>query len=514
MNPFDFAQSLGFDKNQIVEFLKKANPSISQGLTQALQAGYTTDQVFQFLSKSLPGKVDKKMAKRAFGGVTEADVMRQPENVPRQEGGTAAPLIGGLVGAGVGLATGGVPGAVLGGMAGYNELNKLTKSYEDHIQSGGSIPFLDFVTKLAGGATLAGVAGAQAKKLQGAASEYLKSAKPQEEQVTPPPPPQDTRAYAERAMENVDYQNLSKEQQKRIKTLHFGLNKLEERGLPFESKSVQNVLKKIDSIVSGEGLPVREQETMRFEKEYEKQPEIEVPEVKTPKQEKIKPLSGEGDESLIADAFHGIFEPKDIEPYKPEKQRKIAPLKTALKSSNVRGATFDEESGKMRIVFGSKEGRKGGTVYEYENMDKETFEKMTGGKSRPITEGSNKFGIWFSKKDPSIGAAFSKFIRKSPEDFPFKQIEKNAYNVDEKQIVESDRAFIASDLFAPFQKQRQRGRSVVEAKALKDMVPQVKDMDNDFVADMVDFLKDQLKGKLKTAPTISRLQKELAKEFL
>ena len=223
---------------------------------------------------------------------------------------------------------------------------------------------------------------------------------------------------------------------------------------------------------------------------------------------------GEGDESLMADIYNNIFAEEEYPKAKgKQKERSIKPMEIAQKSSSVRGAQYDEKTNKLRIVFGSEKGRKGGGVYEYDNVEKETFEKITGGKAKPITEGSNRYGIWFTGKDKSIGAALHKTVKSDKEKYPYTPIAVGDRAPTEKQILESDRSFIASEIFAPFGRQRERGRSLVEAKSLKEMMPLVKDMDDDYVADMLDFIKGELKRVLKNPPTISRLKKELEKEL-
>lgn len=543
MSPFELAQSLGYGKAEMLDFLKRANPQISSALTQAASFGYTSDQAFNFLSKSMAGnKVPSKVQKRVFSDPNAFSMMRRAQNV-EQEGTSPIPAVAGaLLGAGVGFATGGPVGAAVGGMAGYNELNNLSKAYEDVVSQGGRIPFQEFVMKLAKGATIAGLAGKQIEPLREMAASYLsKTEEPSQEGQQPGAPPQppptppgqeiipvegevigqeqvqqptevpitpqeDTRSYVERAMEGVDVGSLTQPKQARIRMINQQLDRLEGKGVPYESKRIQKILEKKDKIVSGEGLSAIEREKDRFETQYGKEgvKEEVTEEIKTT----VEPFVEAKGQALTE-----VFKKSVQEEGKREGlTQKIEPIKNALKSSNVRSATFDADTGKMRAVFAPKKGRKSGTVYSYDNIDKETFEKMTGGKSRPLTEGSNEFGIWFPEKDPSVGASFSEYIRKNPEEFPYEKLDPKTYNVSEKQILASDRAHLASDFFEPFKVMRTKGRQKVTGKALKEMESALKDMDDEYVADIVAYIEDKI--KLKHPPKMTRLRKEFQKEFL
>lgn len=562
MNPFKIAQTFGYKSEDILKFAANSIPGFEDKIKYALAAGYSADQVMNFLQNSFQGKLPKSLGKQkqnksdGISQITKSMGRHEPDSVMQTKAYAKQKSLGDLLdpgrlalqagGAAAGFAMGGPGGAIAGAYGGGEAHNEMLKKYQEHIQSGGQMTFEDYLSSLMKGGAKGLAAGAtisQAPKILAA----LKSAKEQQTQTpvqapeqlqTQPPEVQQamtTPAFGPKeAFDIVKNEGLEQMfgavQAKTPEDMLGALKKMV--GIPRLKEMSKKYGKPIEEIVGNAFMFTQAPQEAQQAPSIEQMgaPQMPVEEVQAQEQiiapvqpalqqgrldqRNVKPLDmGEGDESLIADAYANIFERDDIPSSKTEKQRKIEPLKNALKSSNVRGASYNEETGKMRVVFGSKKGRKGGTVYEYDKMDKKTFEKMTGGKAKPKTEGSNEFGIWFNEKNPSIGAAFSKFIRSDPEKHPFKLVEGKGHSVSEKQILESDRAFIASDIFSPFNKQRERGRSLVEAKVLKDMLPTIKSMDDDFVADMVDFIKDQLKGKLKTAPTVSRLKKEITKEF-
>jgi len=477
--------------------------------------------------------------------------MKRSQNVQTDRGTAPLGLGGAAVGAAVGGAVGGIPGAIVGGMAGYNELNKLTKSFEKHVQQGGSLPFEEFVMSLAKGGIKAGVTAASIGPLQEAATNYL-SSKAQSEGggETPPdqgptegqaPTPEQVGSEQEVTeqplvpVEGVDpneakasydvliksgvgtvlesvKQDLSPMEAMQFTRKMFGANAVKDieraRKKPFEQ--VYEEFKQHSQIEQPQRAPEQELEEVE-EIETVEQPQQEselieqVEEEPSPQISRQENPTGWSFEQLIGD--------------KPESKDgtikgKARPFASSLKSSNISAATYDADKGKMRVVFKGREGRKGGDVYEYENFDLDTFNKMTSGEAKPITEGSNKFGVWFNTKKPSIGATFNKEIKKNKELFPYKKVEPKGHSVEESTIIEADRTHLASELFAPFAGKRLEGRQKSRAQGLKDIEPSLKNMDDAFLFDTVVYLENKLKSKLKTEPTVKRLSKEYKKEFM
>ena len=548
MSPFDIASALGYGKNDILKFLKKASPQLGPAITQAINVGYSAEEIFEFLSKKFAGmKVDPRVEKRVFQPANEASIMKQAQNVPGKKPDSTASVLGGLAGAGAGFLTGGPVGAALGGIVGYNELGKLTKAYENHIQQGGSIPFGEFLAKIAKGATLAGLAGSQLKPLQETAAAALQAMEGQQETPTPPPGPEgmqkegveevaemqapkpDISDAAESVMTNFNMANFAK----RLKdtgisnedigtTLkkYFGANRVREVekriGQPIEK--IVEALKIQRDNQRGTEETIDQTETLISEPVIEESPELQKPVEQKQRQYRIE-------ENPKAWSFEKAF--TESKPTKDQKAlERVRPFRSSLKSSNLTAATFDQDTGTMRILFQPREGRKGGDVYTYDNMDLETFNKMTGGEARPITEGSNTFGIWFSTKNPSIGASFDKFIKKNAEKFPYSKLEKNAYTVEEKAILEAQRAHLASDLFEPFAKQRTEGRRKIKGKeiykrardesyqgVLKEIQPVLKRMSSEDTEAFINYVEEKYRSMYKKEPTMTQLEKLLRKEL-
>lgn len=591
MNPFDFAQTLGFGKNDILKFLAKANPQMSNAISQAVQMGYSSDDVFQYMSKAMSGaKVDPKFQKRVFGRPNEASMMRQSVNAPQKQGkATQLPLLGGLAGAGAGFLAGGPAGAVAGGILGYKQLDKLAKAYENHTQNGGRVPFGEFVAEMAKGTAMAGVAASQVEPLREAAQKYLEAAsgKEGEEQENqqdvegdgdePPPAaptqeveeegevveetptgqesyeyfkkrgldriidsfstqitPHEARRglknlfgaeyikdierenkrpieemigeafswsqekgsvprqseYVEKAMEGIDFKELPRPVKNRLRMINQQLERLEEKGTPYEGNKIQKILKKRDELLKGEGLNLLEEEETRFEKAYGDQ---------TPQEKPMQPEQSE----VFTEIFQkNITEGEEIGTI----QKNVKPLANSLKSSNVVGAFYDADTDKMRTVFRS------GDMYEYENISLDELEKITGGKAKPITEGATQYGFWFPDKKKSVGAAFSKFIKKKADEFPYRKLDKSELRPNEEQLRDAVRTFNVSGFFEPFKKERKKGQQLEKGKVLREMEPALKEMDDDFMQEVVSLIEDKL--GLKTPIKVSRLQKEFKKEFL
>jgi len=355
--------------------------------------------------------------------------------------------------------------------------------------------------KLAQGVTLAGIGANAVGPLKEMATEYLKGAGKEvpEEEGQPPEAsiqqqpeqeqqPQPLEGVLEER-EGVSFQELSSPIRNRLMVLNRQIDTLREKGVPEDSKRMQKLRERKEAILKGEGLNFVETEIDRFEKGYGVQ---EPPE----------PMP-----QANADAFTEIFQRSVPEGQEfGEIQKSVKPLENSLKSSNVVGAFYDADTNKMRTIFRSGEG------YEYENISLDELEKVTGGKAQPITEGSTQYGFWFPDKKKSVGAAFSKFIKKKADEFPYRKLEKTELSPKEEQLSDAVRTFNVSGLFEPFKIQRKKGQQMEKGKVLRDMEPSLKDMDDDFLQEVVQLIEGEL--GLKTPIKMTRLQKEFRKEFL
>jgi len=430
---------------------------------------------------------------------------------------TPAALAGGALGGAAGFALGGPAGAATGAAAGFTGMDSLLNSYAKRVSEGSSMGLGDFVKAAVKGAG----SGALANQLL-AFGQALSEPSEEIRQEPDKAPVESDEVVSEsdeiREMSPDEAVNILKQAGQLDRATIIAQNNPDDvvaKALEATvNRNVNRELHKQFGKSLGEitltAMPrIREVET----KVPEEETKIPEEETKVPDEE-VRPLRDvkrvDMGRDLLGETYQSLITPaKATKPL-----GRVAPFASALKSSNVRGATYDADAQKMRVVFAPKKGRKGGTVYEYDNIDMETFEKMTGGQSRPITEGESEFGIWFNEKDPSVGAAFHKFIKTNADKFPYQKQEPSGFRIDEKQLIEADRTFLGSSLFEPFRQARDRGKQLVKGQALRQLEPALKSMDDEFVADVVAFLEDKLKSKLKTPPKVKRLQKEFQKEFL
>lgn len=88
--------------------------------------------------------------------------------------------------------------------------------------------------------------------------------------------------------------------------------------------------------------------------------------------------------------------------------------KADLQSSNVYGFQYDPRSSKLRVRF-----QEGG-VYDYEGVPPAIFKMFAAGAIPAKTNGSNRFGMWYKGKSPSIGSSFYQLIRLGG--FPYQKL--------------------------------------------------------------------------------------------
>ena len=313
--------------------------------------------------------------------------------------------------------------------------------------------------------------------------------------------------FQDRGLDNLLSMVMEKESPQIVKQLFRNM-----KGAGFIKSAESDLKKPFEQIVK----EAYEQKKRQGEAQVPTQDVPQITESSTEVQEEPVPgepisqveIQAKVSQDPIEAAYDRIFTP----PEDPKKLgRNVQPLRIAMKSSNIAGATYDSDTQKLRVIFAPKEKRKGGTVYEYENVDQETWKDMAAGNATPVTEGSSKFGIWFHGKDPSVGAAFAKKIRKNKEKFPYDKKPKNAWTAEENQLIESNRSFLASDIFEPFAKKRKRTRSKQKGRALSMRQESLREADDEFLADLVEFLEGESKRK---DNTVTQLEKDYIKGFL
>jgi hypothetical protein len=82
-----------------------------------------------------------------------------------------------------------------------------------------------------------------------------------------------------------------------------------------------------------------------------------------------------------------------------------------LPSSNVWGFGYDKNTGKMRVKFNGKNMRDAGPTYEYDNVPPEIAAIVGSGGIPAKTTGKNKWGTWWTSKNPSIGSSVNALLK-------------------------------------------------------------------------------------------------------
>lgn len=550
MGYIDQAVQYGYEAKEILDRLLSDNPEFSKRAGKAIAAGYSAEQILRFLANSFKGKGGTSAAKalgmrpqyaRNLAFSEELDPATVIPEAQRSDPRAFRTGVAGLTGAGIvasiGGLVGGPSGAIKGAQIGAFSLSDLLSSYEKKVQEGETLSFSDFVKSAVKGSLTPEVSNQLLSLGQSLYGQSDAVRQPSEEaQEAPAQVPVGSekaavKSDAIREMSSDEAANILKQAGQFERAATIAKNNPDDvvaRAMELTTnknfnKEIQKQYGKGIAEITLTAMPLlREggaetQETVQVEKtqpagSYEGMEEAveseALQEMQQPSKTDVKRLDMERDP--IGQAYQSLIQI----PEATQKLGKIAPFASALKSSNVRGATYDADTQKMRVVFAPKAGRKGGTVYEYDGIDLETFKSMTGGEAKPLTEGESEFGIWFNEKNPSVGAAFHKFIKTNPDKFPYQKQEPSGYRVDEKQLIEADRTFLGASLFEPFKTARERGKQLQKGSALRQLEPALKSMDDEFVADIVQFLEEKLKSKLKTPPKVSRLQKEFRKEFL
>jgi hypothetical protein len=82
----------------------------------------------------------------------------------------------------------------------------------------------------------------------------------------------------------------------------------------------------------------------------------------------------------------------------------FAVLRSRPNSSNVRFLRYYDKTKILQVGFNDR------SVYEYYDIDFDTWKDIDDGNAICSTEGSNDFGDWFIGKTPSSGAAIHKYL--------------------------------------------------------------------------------------------------------
>lgn len=144
---------------------------------------------------------------------------------------------------------------------------------------------------------------------------------------------------------------------------------------------------------------------------------------------KLKELTGEG--KVVGEKE--LLESKQA-------QEKVAGAKTLgetkkdfarqLKSSVIRRMDYDPQSKDLEIIFNND------ATYKYPGFPEEQFKALQAAGTPAKTKGSNKYGVWWVGKNPSLGATFSRIFKphlREAGPFKYERIENTPMTEEERQ---------------------------------------------------------------------------------
>lgn len=117
-----------------------------------------------------------------------------------------------------------------------------------------------------------------------------------------------------------------------------------------------------------------------------------------------------------------------LERIKPAKEVQKA-LTKDLKSSVIRKTEYDPEKSLLKVVFNNSH------TYTYDDVPEEIYNKLTEGAIPAKTKGENQYGRWWIGKKPSAGAAFNELIKKGG--YSFQRVEDTPVSEDEEEEYQS-----------------------------------------------------------------------------
>lgn len=225
-------------------------------------------------------------------------------------------------------------------------------------------------------------------------------------------------------------------------------------------------------------------------------------------------------------------EAKTLERIKPAEEVQKA-LTKDLKSSVIRKTEYDPSKSLLKVVFNNSH------TYTYDEVPEEIYNKLTEGAIPAKTKGENQYGRWWVGKKPSAGAAFNELIKKGGYNYqrvgdtPMSEDEEEEYKSIAGQAKQREKSFssqvekatgarknISKDLIAP---DNVKFRSMAYKKTLDELRKQPKEERNDKLIETIeqrlktlgqlDKMKNSKRSKVLTEEVI-RFEKSQGKVLL
>jgi len=546
----------GYKAEEILQTMMSANPEFANKIGDAFAFGYSANEILQSLASNFQGKQGKKAAKRfgfrpdeaqnlVFSSRADPSTIIRESIMPEDQGSglrtglgtTASTAAGGLIGA----AIGGPAGALRGAAAGYGAGGDLVKSYEKHRAEGGSMKFNDFVrAAMKGGASAlaAGQAydffnkpptqatGEPAGLLGGGEVIDISTGEQSSSEpiITPPPEPAAPVMERDTARSILNAAGVLGALEGAAK-----INPIEKvSGMArhfLGASKVEKLEKKtglaIDDIIAA-AFPQEEQAGTPIAPEQPQDPLAEAdklppeigastpiaPQPETP----VAPETPQVDErtqSAIMSAF-------DKAPVKASKgkQRAFDPV-TAVPSSNIRSIHYNPKEKYLQTLFGS------GQAYEYFDVPANEVEKLRAGSVAAKTEGENAFRLYYTGKDPSVGATFNEIIKKGGYDYnPIESEQVRSKNM--QAVQRADRVYQAVNSVEQFDEIFEAAKTQQQLPKIKELSALADDLDPDVLEAFIletrlgyrKLSRERLKeGKTRQTATSKRVVKAIEQRY-
>ena len=176
-----------------------------------------------------------------------------------------------------------------------------------------------------------------------------------------------------------------------------------------------------------------------------------------------------------------------------------------IQSSNVRYADYDKDTKKLQVLFyPSGKNKTHGDIYEYEDVPFDDVEKMMAGSGNAKTSGANSFRAWFIGKNPSVGHAFDKFIKKKNDQgdpvYPVKKISEQYVNDEELLKVRgADTVHKAIQYIDAFEDLTLKAQAGQRGEGMKQMDASLKELPEGLLEKFIFAVTKEMSGEIKEA---------------